>query len=267
MRTTYRKRKNIKRVLLFILIGVLAFTSIFGVAALSQKLKKDEKTIYPAFSVGGLTTDGEYLDTNASIFTKKAFECNGLEVKLDFDAKIKYQIFYYDDLDTFISSSEEYTSSTKADIPEDATHARLVVVPVWNKDVELEDRVCHWYDITKYSSQLEISVLKESDEPVNIVELLELSSANSNSMISSNKVSLAGVGTIKCYGPNGGMLSISFYDSEDNFLDDESITFTKDLNSFVLDTIPENAFSVDFGFTLPMGTYIDDFEIYFDYNT
>ena len=161
MRINYKTRKTISQVLSIVLLVALGVTAIFGVSALSKKLQEDKKIIHPTFEVGSINADGKgNRNDDGSIFTKEAFECAGLEVKLDFDAQIKYSIFYYDDMDTFIMSDEDNTESKKASVPSGASHARLVVTPIWDSKVAKEDRVCHWYDVTKYSSQLEISVDK-----------------------------------------------------------------------------------------------------------
>ena len=47
------------------------------------------------FSIGGLDVNGEYIDTESSIFTEDIFECDGLECTLDFDSAISYQIYFY----------------------------------------------------------------------------------------------------------------------------------------------------------------------------
>ena len=172
MRISYKTRKTISQALSVVLLCALGFTAIFGVSALSNKLKEETQVIHPTFEVGGIGADGKGNRAEDTIYTKEAFECAGLEVKLDFDAQIEYSIFYYDDMDTFIMSDEDNTESKKATVPLGATHARLVVAPIWDKDVAKEDRVCHWYDVSKYSSQLEIRVLKDQEpEEIESVQL------------------------------------------------------------------------------------------------
>ena len=161
MRISYKTRKTISQALSVVLLCALGFTAIFGVSALSNKLKEETQVIHPTFEVGGIGADGKGNRADDTIYTKEAFECAGLEVKLDFDAQIEYSIFYYTEMDELVNTDEGNTESKKFVVPLDATHARIVVTPIWDKEVEEEDRVCHWYDVTKYSSQLEIKVLKE----------------------------------------------------------------------------------------------------------
>lgn len=167
MRIKYKTRKTISQLLSIILVCALGFAAIFGISALSKKLKEDMKVITPTFEVGGINAEGKGdKDMDGSVYTKESFECKGLEVKLDFDSKVTYQVFYYDKLDNYLSASSAYDESTELSVPSEAVYARIVVTPIWDDDVASEDRVCHWYDVTKYSSQLEISVLKEQKEKI-----------------------------------------------------------------------------------------------------
>ena len=163
MRIKYKTRKTISQILSIVLVCALGLGAIFGVSALSNKLKEDKRTIHPIFEVGGLNNNGEFVKTDASIYTKKAFACQGLEVKLDFDSKVKYSVYYYNDLDNFKGSQTDLTSSEELIVPANASHARIVITPIWEDDIKKNDRVCHWYDVTKYSSQLEVIVNKDQD--------------------------------------------------------------------------------------------------------
>lgn len=163
MRISYKTRQNISQVLSIVLLCALGLTAIFGVSALSNKLEEETKVIHPTFEVGGLASNGKYEDTDASVYTKEAFACDGLQIKLDFDSTVKYQVFYYNELGDFESSTEVYEKSMRLK-PEEGLYARIVVTPVWSSEVAAEDRVCHWYDVAKYSSQLEITVNKVQEE-------------------------------------------------------------------------------------------------------
>lgn len=186
MRIKYKTRKTITQILSIVLLCALGVGAVFGVSALSKKLKEDTKVVHPTFEVGGIGDDGRGIaDETGSIFTKEAFECQGLEVKLDFDSNVTYQAFYYDDLDTYLSSSEVLDVSKKLAVPANATYARLVVTPIWDVDVKDDDRVVHWYEVIKYSSQLEIFVNKEQ-------EVLNIKGPNQFVYNESVRISMAG---------------------------------------------------------------------------
>ena len=165
MKINYRTRRTLMQALSIVLVCLVAFGAIMGFSALYKKLNEETTVIKPSFKVGALNANGKYLDTDASIYTKDSFKCKGLEVKLDFDSNVKYQAYFYDNLDNFISSSSTYEESVKLTVPADAVYARLVVTPIWGDDVEKDDRVCHWYDVAKYAKQLEVKVLKEQEAP------------------------------------------------------------------------------------------------------
>lgn len=164
MKLKYKTRKNLSKIISILLVCLVGFGAVMGVSALSKKLNEESHVIHPSFEVGGLNANGLYKDTDASIYTKESFECLGLEIKLDFDSNVQYQVYFYDELDKFVSYSSIYDESMKLTVPANAKLARLVVTPIWADDVDKEDRVCHWYNVFKYANQLEISVLKEQEK-------------------------------------------------------------------------------------------------------
>lgn len=161
-----------KQIISIVLVCVIAFGAIMGLSALSKKLDEDMKIITPTFEVGGLdNTTGKYVETEGSIYTKKSFECQGLTIKLDFDSQVKYQVFYYDELDEYIGEcTAEYDESVELVVPENAKFARVKVTPIWGADVKANDRVVEWYEVLKYSTQLEISVFKDQEVSVETPE-------------------------------------------------------------------------------------------------
>lgn len=161
MKIKYKTRKTISKVISLVMVCLLAIGGIMGLSVVSEYIKDDTKVIRPTFEVGGLDDVGQYKKTESSIYTKNSFECLGLEIKLDFDSNVKYQVYFYDSLDKFVSHTEVHEESVIIEVPENVTYARLVVIPVWGSDVKQNDRVCHWYDTYKYANALEIRVLKD----------------------------------------------------------------------------------------------------------
>ena len=162
-----------KQTLKTILLGALGIGAIVGVASgvntLVEKNDTELKTIYPTFEVGGLRTeDGKYEKSDKTLYTKNAFECQGLQIKLAFDNYIDYQVFFYEDDGDFISASSVISGNETIDIPLTATHARLELTPNWSEMGEdyakEKDQIVKWYETTKYSSQIEVKVNKEQSE-------------------------------------------------------------------------------------------------------
>ena len=164
----YKTKKTLKTLALSVL-GIGAIVGVAsGVNALSDKADTELKTIYPTFEVGGLRdADGKYEESTATIYTKDAFECQGLEIALDFDNTIDYQVFYYESDGDFISASNVISGNEKVFVPLTATHARIEITPNWNEmgvDYANEkNQEIKWYEVLKYSTQLDIKVNKEQN--------------------------------------------------------------------------------------------------------
>lgn len=170
----YKTKRNLKTILLAVLgVGIVAGAAT-GIADLVEKENKDLKTIYPLFSIGSLNANGEYVEADDILYTKTAFECQGLKITLDFDNTIDYQIFYYDNEGEFLNSSEIITGNTNkfASVPDMATHARLTIIPDWDKmggDYEFsKNQVIKYTDIVKYTSQIKVEVDKTQYELVTL---------------------------------------------------------------------------------------------------
>ncbi len=117
------------------------------------------------FTIGGLTEIGTYEETNETLYTKEAIEIDdAFRVKLTFDSTIKYQVFFYDELDTFIESTEVYTASSNPIIPEGATHFRVEITPIWDAELKADERVISVFDIHKYAKQLKVEVVDTKAE-------------------------------------------------------------------------------------------------------
>lgn len=158
-----------KKTLKTILLGALGIGAIVGVASgintLVEKNDTELKTIHPIFAVGGLNeTDGKYELSNDTLYTKDAFECNGLQVTLAFDNYIDYQVFFYESDGDFISATELISGNEAIVVPSLATHARIELTPNWDEMgddyANAKNQVVKWYETTKYSSQIEIKVNK-----------------------------------------------------------------------------------------------------------
>ena len=149
---TNKSKKTILSIVLIALSCILVFGLVFGIAKTVGD--KDTKTIHPSFSVGSLTADGKFQESENQIYTKKAFECTGLNVALDFDAEITYQIFFYNYDGTFLESTTSLSEHYKDGAPLFATHARIVITPN-------EDEQNKFYEVAGYANQISISVDKK----------------------------------------------------------------------------------------------------------
>ena len=107
----WKSKKTWKNALI---IGLACITCVGAIVGLSSLFRKSEETtheISPTYAVGGLTSQGKYLETEESIYSKDAFECYGLKTSLVFDNNISYQLYFYDESNEFVGKTEELTNS------------------------------------------------------------------------------------------------------------------------------------------------------------
>jgi len=168
-------KKTWKNIGLGCLAGVLGIGAVMGVGALLNREEDLTKTINPTYAVGGLTEDGRYLETEGSIYTKNAFECQGLDVTLDFDNNVSYRIFFYDEDTDFISATEKQTGNyDETTTPVFARYARIVITP--NDDDKISI-----FEKNGYAKQLTIEVNKEQNfEIENLFKLKKVGYVYSN---------------------------------------------------------------------------------------
>lgn len=166
------KSKNLwKKVGIGAVAGVLGLGAIMGIGALVDKAEETTtKNINPTYAVGSLTEDGKYLESKGAIYTKDSFQCDGLDIDLAFNNNISYRIFFYDEDNNFIESTDNQNSSynTKDNImPIGTEYARIVITP--NDDDNIK-----WYEVDGYAKQLEIEVAKDQDSGINVKQLVNL---------------------------------------------------------------------------------------------
>lgn len=151
----FKNKKLWKNIGIGVLTGALCLGAVAGLGALAKQSEEDTKVIKPKYEIGALTENGRYLETEENIYTKDSFECLGLDIDLTFDNNISYRVFFYDTENKFLTATnkltEDYDENTT---PMFARYARIVITP--NDDDKIS-----WYEINKYSSQLEISVDKQ----------------------------------------------------------------------------------------------------------
>lgn len=161
----WKSKKTWKNALV---IGLACLTIIGAFVGLGSLVKRSEETtkeIKPSYAIGGLTENGQYLETEKSIYTKNAFECQGLDIDLAFDNNISYQVFFYDEDGDFLEKTSKLTTNYDKGVPFLSTHARIVITP--NDDDKIS-----WYEKSGYAKQLTISVNKEQKFETNETENL-----------------------------------------------------------------------------------------------
>ena len=164
--------KTIK-IILIVVLCLAVLGGIAGVVAWTQSDKFDTKDVsyIGKYSVGGLDSAGNYMSTNASIYTKSPIECQGLNCNLVFDNSISYQLYFYDQNNEFVHTTGRLTGTFVEDsVPFFAKYVRIVITP--NDD----DKVTS-LEVNKYAKQLNVSVNREQgfkNYTENLVKIGEL---------------------------------------------------------------------------------------------
>lgn len=148
--------KGLKIAFIVVLILAAVGGGTAGIISLVDSDKFDTKNISDlSFGVGGLDSTGKYMSTDKSIYTKDAFECQGLSVSLEFDSEISYQIYFYDQNNDFVHTTGKLEGAFVSDsIPFFAKYARIVITPD-------DDEKVTTLEVLKYAKQLNAKVNRE----------------------------------------------------------------------------------------------------------
>ncbi len=111
-----------------------------------------------AYSVGIIDAATGDVDSkkDTSIYTRKGLKADGLKCTLEKDAKITYQIFFYDKDEKFISATETLSADFDGKgIPEKAETCRIMITPTAD-----EDNKVSLVEVLGYAAQLTVIVNK-----------------------------------------------------------------------------------------------------------
>ena len=160
-----RFKKKWTSVIAGVLVAIVAIGSMAGLISL---LDKDTRTLGGTlYAVGGVDWEtGEFIETDRSIYTKDLFECEGLTVEPDFEAKGTFRVFYYDADEQYLGASAVMNANegsySRSEFPY-AKYARLVITPGLPIDeagaVDEDFRIRFW-EPAKYAGQYTVSVAK-----------------------------------------------------------------------------------------------------------
>ncbi len=138
---------------------VLAIILAFGlIATLFVKLDRQTTTTTiggEAYSIGTLDDTGEPTETNTAIYMRKAITTDGLKCELAEDAKIKYELFFYDKDGEFVSSTGDLTADWAGEIPVGAESVKVMITPTADEDGKVS-----LVEVLGYANQLTVTVNK-----------------------------------------------------------------------------------------------------------
>ena len=121
------------------------------------------------FKKGALNSQGLYVKSDTSIYTKDLIECEGLEITPDFEATGTYQVYYYGSDKKFIKSTEVFDAHLDgaykrgSDAPE-AKYCRIVISPDTPEDDDgypKENWKIRIWEVADYANDYDIIVNKK----------------------------------------------------------------------------------------------------------
>lgn len=160
------RRIRWKEILCFVLLAAIGIGAIVGIA--SALTTKEKQVSSFAFARGAIDENGEYVESDRSIYTEDLIECHGLRIEPDFEATGTYQVFYYSDAKVFVGASELFDCASdgiykKGDSYSFAKYCRVVYTPEVPKDDDGyidEDFKIRFYNLFSYADQINIYVNK-----------------------------------------------------------------------------------------------------------
>lgn len=159
---------------LFILIA-----SISLILIVVPKLDNREK-IKTSYEIGFLSTiDGKPIESRTTLYTKDVIKADAIDVEIDFEARLTYLVYWYDELGNLVSVSEEYTINKTFYRDENAYGCRLLIKPNLTDDVtEIK-----WYDKYSYVKKINVYVSNVNDEDRILTANIKISSTETYELL------------------------------------------------------------------------------------
>lgn len=150
-----------------IILGIVGLVTIIGAFALVSNLigTRDEeyKEVNVSYTLGGLDENGKVKDDEYSMYSELIDDFESVRITMDFDNQIEYQLFYYDENNVFLDSSE-VMSANSVHNRETLGKSNFRIVIRTTDDTKL-----NFINKFKYANQLKVEVIAEKE-----VETLKL---------------------------------------------------------------------------------------------
>ena len=203
----FRTSKKTKSIV-FTVISILLVAGLAGV--LIGIFSNPQKDVNPNFDRGKLDANGAYVESDVTLYTPGAIECQGLKVAFDFEHNGEYQIFWYNEDDLFLYSESRTDKPFTDPVPDLAKYCRIVIYPV----LEEGDEEISWYQIGKYSDNLNITVERYQEfNPENHYETAKLYATSNIELVESISSNYAFIKNAKLaveeYGDTAALSSFS----------------------------------------------------------
>ena len=157
MANELQRHKTLDRVKWFVTL-IVGLALIACVIALFVKLDRQTTTTTiggEAYSIGTIDETGEYAEGDAAIYLRNGITTDGLKCEIAEDAKIKYELFFYDKDGEFVSSTGDLTADWAGEIPVGAESVKVMITPTADEDGKVSI-----VEVLGYASQLTVTVNK-----------------------------------------------------------------------------------------------------------
>ena len=146
-----------------IILAVLAIVGIgFGIYKISEIDTKP--VLATVFTRGNIDEEtGVRTKDEKTLVTKELVECKGLEIEPNFDTKLVYRIFWFNQDKIYFGCTDEFNQNTKflkTQVPDTAAFCHIVIIPeLYDKDGNLDPEAkIPFYETLKYAIKLSIKV-------------------------------------------------------------------------------------------------------------
>lgn len=157
MANELQRHKRLDRVKWFVTL-IVGLALIACVIALFVKLDRQTTTTTiggEAYSIGTIDETGEYAEGDTAIYLRNGITTDGLKCEIAEDAKIKYELFFYDKDGEFVSSTGDLTADWAGEIPVGAESVKVMITPTADEDGKVSI-----VEVLGYASQLTVTVNK-----------------------------------------------------------------------------------------------------------
>ncbi len=146
-------KKFFKKNWLIAVVGILVLVAAIGLCVRMGSSQTYTTLSATNYEVGALDEAGKFTKNAGSFVSTGFYDVDGLSVKVDEDADLSYQLYFYDAEENFISATNNFGVTYNGVIPEDAELFKIVITPTNDDDIST-------FDIIKYESDVEVRFYK-----------------------------------------------------------------------------------------------------------
>lgn len=139
-------------------IALIVVSILVAIMAIGLCVRMGSSQTYTTLSatdyqVGALDETGAFMKNAGSFVSKDYYDVDGLSVKVEEDAEVSYQLYFYDAEENFISATNNFGVTYNGTIPENAELFKIVINPTNDDDIST-------FDIINYESDVEVRFYK-----------------------------------------------------------------------------------------------------------